>query len=186
MSDVRDFLARLVDALERTHVPYMLAGSVASTFHGTPRTTQDVDFVVDLDGNRLRDLLGGLQKDVYYFDEDAALDAVRRRAQFNIIDLDTGWKADLIVKKAAPFHREEFRRRMRGSVLGVDVWIASAEDTILSKLDWARRGGGSERQLGDVRGILLARSLDLDAGYIERWARDLGVLDDWKQLQQSQ
>jgi hypothetical protein len=57
--------------------------------------------------------------------------------------------------------------------------VATAEDTILSKLEWAKKGGGSERQLTDVRGIVDVKGRDLDRAYIERWANDLGVLELW-------
>jgi hypothetical protein len=60
--------------------------------------------------------------------------------------------------------------------------MATAEDTILSKLEWAKKGGGSERQLDDVRGVVEVRGADLDRAYIERWAAELDVLDLWREI----
>ena len=90
-----DFLARLVALLEAAGIPYMVAGSFASTFHGVARATQDLDIVVDPSGPSLDAFLASLDADVYYADPDTARDAFRRRSQFNVIDMTTGWKADL-------------------------------------------------------------------------------------------
>lgn len=176
------FLARLTGHLDEAGVPYMLSGSVASTVHGEPRSTQDVDLVVELDRASLDRLLGGLPEDRYYVSPEAAVDAVRRRSQFNVIDFETGWKADLIVRKNRPFSASEFARRKAAHVLGVPVMIASPEDVILSKLEWAKKSGGSERQLRDVTGILRAPGQSIDRAYISRWVEELGVAELWETL----
>jgi hypothetical protein len=123
-----------------------------------------------------------LPPDEYYADLDAARDALRRRGQFNVIDMATAWKADLIVRKARTFSVEEMRRRHEGQVQGVPVFVASAEDTILSKLEWAARGGGSELQLRDAGGIVQVRGAALDIAYIDHWAAELGLTDLWVKL----
>ena len=84
-----------------------------------------------------------------YVDAEIARDALRRRGQFNLIDFATGWKVDLIVRKDRPFSRSEFDRRVAATIAAVAVYVVSAEDTILSKLEWARQGG-SERQIGSL------------------------------------
>jgi hypothetical protein len=49
--------------------------------------------------------------------------------------------------------------------------LATAEDMILRKLDWYRKGGGiSERQWTDVIGVLRVQFVALDFAYLERWA----------------
>lgn len=178
---LRDFLARLTGALDQAGVPYMIAGSIASTYYSAPRTTQDVDLVVELDGARLRALLATLPEDQLYYSPDAARDALRRRSMFNIIDLETGWKADLIVRKGRPFSAEELRRRVQVDLLGLRVWMATAEDCVISKLEWAR-AGSSERQVRDVRGILDAQGSALDRAYVEHWVRELGLEELWAEV----
>jgi hypothetical protein len=116
-----DFVGRLSGVLDAAGIPHMFTGSFASTFHGISRTTQAVDIVVSVDAVSLARLLASLPDDAYYVSEDAARDALRRRSQFNVIDLATGWKADLIVQKMRPFSQEELRRRERRTALGVDV-----------------------------------------------------------------
>lgn len=111
--------------------------------------------------------------------DEAARDAIRRRSQFNIIDIKTGWKADLVIQKQRPFSIEELRRRERVTILGHEIYVASAEDTIIAKLEWAREGQ-SERQLRDIAGIIQVKGAALDTEYIERWVSELGLADVWQ------
>lgn len=68
-------------------------------------------------------------------------------------------------------------------VLGVDAFVATAEDTIVAKLEWSKLSGGSERQRRDVAGILASVGDALDHRYLERWVRDLGLEDEWRAAQ---
>jgi hypothetical protein len=181
--DAGDFLARLTAKLAGAGIPHMVVGSFASSFHGVPRSSQDVDLVIDPDAASLQRFLASLPVQEYYADADAALDALRRRGQFNVIDMATAWKADLIVRKARPFSVEEMRRPIEGDLLGARVRIASAEDTLISKMEWAKLGGGSELQLRDAAGILSLHGREkLDVGYVERWVRELGLEESWRRL----
>src|SRR5262245_66670270 len=129
MSSLGAFLGRLVAVLDASEVPYLLTGSVAAAYHGPPRTTQDVDVVIDLAPGQVERLKKNLDPDVFYFDEDTLREAVARRGQFNLVDLQSGWKADLILKKARPYSHQEFQHRIRVRVFDLELWIARAEDT---------------------------------------------------------
>ncbi|MEO7332170.1 MAG: hypothetical protein ABI193_26575 [Minicystis sp.] len=181
MSDAGDFLARIVGALNEARIPHMVAGSVASTHHGVPRTTQDIDLVIEASGLALKAFVTSLSPAAYYVSEEAALDALRLQGMFNVIDLATGWKVDLILRKRRPFSVEEFRRRTPARLLGADVFVATPEDTILTKLEWASMSG-SERQLRDVAGVVDVKRGELDVAYIERWAVELGVVEPWRKV----
>ena len=176
-----DFLKRLATRLREAEIAYMVAGSFASAYHGIPRSTHDIDLVVDVDAASLERLIAAFPEEQYYLSADAARDALSRRAQFNIIDLATGWKADLIVRKERPFSRIEFERREKARVLGVEIFVATAEDAILSKLEWSQMGE-SERQLEDARGIMAVKGGALDRIYLAKWAASLGVEDLLRKL----
>jgi hypothetical protein len=178
----REALERLVRRLEELEVPYMVAGSVASSHHGRPRATNDVDIVIDPAPETLDRLVAALAGEGYYVDAEAARRALASRRQFNVIDPATAFKVDLILRKDRAFSREEFSRRVRHDIAGLSVPLATAEDTVLAKLEWARRAGGSERQLQDVAGILDVSGPQLDRAYIEKWASALEVLDLWQAL----
>lgn len=176
-----NLLQRLADCFKQAEIPYMLVGSFASTLHGMPRTTHDIDIVVDLNPTSLATLLQGLSEDEYYVSHEAATDALRRRTQFNIIDLATGWKVDLMVLKRRAFSSVELRRRVPARILDANVFVASAEDTILTKLEWNAKSG-SERQLKDAASIIAVKGDDLDVAYIEQWTQVLGIHHLWELL----
>jgi len=173
-----DALVRIVRILEQVDVRYMVVGSLASTYWGQPRSTNDIDIVVELDARSLESLLERVPRERYYVPEGLARDAVAQHTMFNLIDQDTGWKVDLVVRKERPFSQAELARRVRQSAYGTELWLASAEDTILAKLEWAERGE-SDRHLRDIAGILAVCGEELDLEYVDRWAEQLGVGDAW-------
>ncbi|MCA9572869.1 MAG: hypothetical protein KC656_33760 [Myxococcales bacterium] len=179
-----DFLRRLDERLDAAGIPFMVAGSVASSVHGAPRSTMDVDLVIDPDPLALEALVSSFPEDAYYVSRDAARAALRNRGQFNVVDFETGWKVDFIIRKNRPFSVEEFGRRARRSTMGVETWLASPEDVLLAKLEWAENGGGSDRQLADVKGILRS-GVTLDDDYLDRWAEALGVRSLLQQVRES-
>jgi hypothetical protein len=169
---------RIIDALEKSHISYMLTGSFASSYHGSPLATQDIDLVIEADESRVRAFSRSLPRGEYYVDEDAAVDALKSESQFNVIDLATGWKIDLIIRKSRPFSREEFDRRIAAEFEGTRLSIASAEDVILAKLEWSK-SGASSRQIDDVAALMRVRGSDLDMTYLQRWVHVLGVDAEW-------
>lgn len=176
-------LRGIVAALDEAGVDYMLTGSFAGSYHGIPRATQDIDFVVDPTDEELARLVGLLETQDYYVSLDAAREALEVRGQFNAIDRTTGWKIDLIIRKDRPFSREEFSRRREESPLGFSLEVATAEDVLLAKLEWAKQTG-SEQQMGDVVGILSSQGESLDRTYIEKWVEELELEDEWEAAQE--
>jgi hypothetical protein len=185
-TEFQGLLDRLVRLLDAADVPFMIAGSFASSAHGLPRTTQDLDVVVDPPGPEALDaLVRSLSPEDYYVDADAARDALQRRAMFNVVDHASGWKVDFIIRKNRAFSRNEFARRMKVRLLDVPVYVASPEDTIVAKLEWSKQSGGSERQRRDVAGILATVGQELDRGHVERWVHELDLADEWLAAQRS-
>jgi hypothetical protein len=170
-----DLLAEIVGALEAAGIPHMVAGSLASTHHGEPRSTQDIDLVIDPSPESLARFVESLDAERFYVgDAGGALD---RRDQFNVIDTATGWKVDLIIRKDRPFSFTEFERREPVTIVGVETAVASVEDTILAKLEWAK-AGGSDRQRRDVVTMLAIQGDKIDTAYLRQWAATLGLSDE--------
>lgn len=176
---VEDFFGRLIAALERSAVPYMVTGSYASSAHGTPRATNDIDIVIAPTREQLRALLREFPDDRYYADEVDAFEALAQRSQFNIIDFETSWKADLIVAKNRDFSRSEFSRRRVHSIGDARVFLTSAEDILIVKLEWNKMGE-SARQLEDAAGVIRRQGAALDRDYVMRWIEELGLDEQWR------
>jgi hypothetical protein len=159
----------------------MLTGSLAAAFYGTPRATQDIDLVIDPNRPhlaRLVELLGasGLSS-------EAAVEAFENGGQFNAIDVETGWKADLIVRKAREFSKREFERRQPSQLFGIELALATVEDLIIAKLEWSEFGD-SELQRRDILQLLDATGSSLDQAYLEKWVRSLGLEEAWAKVTQ--
>ena len=172
----------VLDLLEESGISYMVAGSFASNMHGIPRTTQDADIIIEADAVSLDKFVKRLGEG-FYADENAAREALAKRQIFNIIHHETGFKVDLVVRKLRPFSHEEFDRREAFTLLGRTCWFATAEDTILAKLEWSRMGS-SERQFEDAAGIAKVQGDNLDIGYLRKWAEELDVTELLERLLQ--
>ncbi len=171
---------QVIDALERVGATYVIGGSLASTIHGVVRTTLDTDIVADLSlpqAQPFADLLAG----AFYLDIDTIHHAIRQRSSFNLIHLATMFKVDIFVSKGRPFDRQQLERRQRwiaDSDSGRTIYVATPEDTILTKLAWYRLGGEmSDRQWRDILGVLAVQGDRLDLAYMRQWAVALDVND---------
>ncbi len=177
--EVIEALSLLVQTLDQLGVVYYIGGSVSSAIHGTLRRTQDVDIIVALQLNQIHQFVQALRSD-YYLDEQALQDAVRRGLPYNMLHLATMMKIDLIPLKNRAFTQEE-ERRAQAQVLEAGTQplrVASAEDAVLTKLEWFEMGGRSSgRQWNDILGILKRQGAAIDLPYLRRWAATLGVRD---------
>ena len=185
MTTQADFLKNIISALDQAHIPYMLSGSISSSFHGHPRATNDADLILDPTEKQLLTFINSLGPD-YYLIKDTALQALKDRSMFNIIGIQSGWKADLIIRKKRPFSKIEFDRRINAKIMGIDLWTLTPEDAILSKLEWSQ-AAQSQRQFQDALGIAIVQAQNLDLDYLRQWARQLNLSDSLeKLLQQAQ
>lgn len=175
---IQDVLQRIILTLDQAGIAYMLSGSFASAYYGASRSTQDIDFVIHASSEQLRSFIGALPVSEYYADLDSALEAHQRQSMFNVIDQATGWKIDFIIRKSRSYSREEFRRRQRVTLHGVAVFMTTAEDAVISKLEWAKLAQ-SRRQIEDAAAILRVRQDVLDHSYLAKWIADLGLTDEW-------
>lgn len=162
----------------------MLTGSVASSAHGAPRSTRDLDIVIAAGRNEVLSLLAHFPSSEYYADEQQALEALANKSQFNVIDFTTGWKVDFIFAGDSEYGRAAMARRRAMNIAGCTLDVASAEDIVISKLQWAKLSS-SERQLHDAAGVVKTQGEKLNLEYIERWVKQLSLDDQWKSVRES-
>jgi hypothetical protein len=173
----QELVRRMVKAFEAEGIPYMLTGSQASSLQGEPRSTHDVDVVINLSLAKMPVLKNWFPEPDYYFDEDSARDAVEKRHTFNILETGTGDKIDLWMLRDDDYDRMRFSRRMEVEALGIKIKVSRPEDTILFKLSWALKSGGSEKQARDAISIFEVYGDALDKPYMDEWAKFLKVVD---------
>lgn len=180
LTDPIQVMLLVVEFMEKLGIPYLVSGSLASSIHGIARATRDADIIADIQEKHAEVLTDGL-KDRFYVDAEMIKEAIRHRSFFNLIHLDSMFKIDVYILKQDTFSKEEFKRRQKVILIPSPektAYIATPEDTVLSKLKWYKMGEGiSERQWNDVLGILKVQGEHLDMFYLKRWAEKLGISD---------
>lgn len=177
--DIIDAMRPVVKAFEKLGILYYICGSIASSAYGMARATLDVDMVSELKIEHAHPLTEMLKSE-YYIDEEAIRDAVKRKASFNIIHLETMFKIDIFLKEENSYSEEVFKRKRKENLdeekADAEFYIASSEDIILNKLEWFRMGEEiSEKQWNDILGVMKVQGDLLDKEYLYHWAEELGL-----------
>lgn len=160
-----EFLKKLISFFNQYDIPYMLSGSMAMSLYALPRMTRDFDFVVHLKKTDVNKLTEYFQSG-YYCDEDSIREAIKDKGMFNIIDHASGYKADFVILKDEPFRQAEFDRRREEAMFGMDVYVVSMEDLLISKLIWIQ-DFQSPQQMEDIKA--LKKNPRMDWAYINDW-----------------
>ncbi len=172
-------LFQLINAFKAVGIDYVVVGSVASSVHGDYRTSADIDVVADIRSEQVRPLVNALSDD-FYIDDLSVSKAIAQGRSFNVIHLVGIFKVDIFLPTTDLGKQQLGRREIH--TIGADgshqIWIATAEDTILAKLHRYRLGEEvSDLQWRDVKGILGTQGSALDFNYLRLWAGRVGVLD---------
>jgi hypothetical protein len=178
---VLSLLDDMVVALTTAGIPFMLTGSFAAAVHGAGRATMDIDLVIDPTSASLAQFVSAMLTSGRYVSMEAAADALAGRTMFNVVDVESGWKIDLMVRKDRPFSIEEFSRRVDLALGTVQLPVATVEDLVIAKLEWAQLGT-SARQLEDVRALVSLAGPAFDRAYVERWVSALGLGAQWRAI----
>jgi hypothetical protein len=162
----------VIDALEAAAIPYLIVGSLSSNFHGVPRATQDADFVVDTAAGAISRLVNALPSPLA-LEPQAGFETVTGSVRYVIAIPGSPFICEVFAISEDPHDLERMRRRLRVSLLGRRTFVATAEDTIITKLRWAvvaRRG----KDIDDVRNIIAVRRTKLDWDYLLHWTAEHG------------
>ena len=184
--DPRHLLVEVASVLQKLRIPYIVTGGIAVLIWGRPRFTADIDVVVELKLDNINSLAAALSAlgKASYIDKNMMKDALRRGGEFNFVHGETGIKVDFWVLKKQPFELSRIKRRVAKTVLGQKVHFISAEDLILTKLQWHQQNQSSQH-LEDAESVLKISSRKLNVAYLKRWARKLGILEILNKLMKS-
>jgi len=168
MNTQQQLLEQLAEYLRQAGIEYMITGSIGSSFHGKPRATNDIDIIINPSSQQL-DVFLKIIETKFYVSPQTAREAFKNSSAFNIIDSSSGYKADLVILKKRAFSRTEFARKKQVRLMDGDFSVISAEDAILSKLEWAK-GRQSDLQFNDALAVALVQWKTLDFGHQRRFS----------------
>ena len=181
------FLRSVIETLERLGLPYIIGGSVASSIYGEARSTRDVDVSVMLPLEQVGSFVQSFQSLGYHVFADAIIDAIIARQPFNIIDAQSGYKADIFVvdpQHPTPLEQQALQRRRRqvyDETSGAQAVFYSPEDVIVYKLKYYLEGR-MPKHLRDIGAMLVVQGEALDYDYIAEWAERIGAADVWAEI----
>ena len=179
----QELLKKVVETLDHNDLDYMITGSVASSLQGEPRSTHDIDLVIAIQETGIENLVEAFAPPAYYLDAESIREAISHKSMFNLIDVAEGDKVDFWILTNQAFDQSRFARKYAEEVLGMRLKVSSPEDTILAKLQWALKSGGSEKQFTDALRIFEVQYGNLDLDYLNKWVVTLGIEEMWKGLQ---
>ena len=156
-----NLVQRLVKGFERAKMEYAFTGALAASFYGLPRTTTDVDVVVQITDKDLKSRLELALREagivVGEKEIGRALESGYRIARFR--DGKTAYTVDIMLSDGKLLKRA-------GTVAGVNTYFQSPEDLVLAKLRMIKATVPRERALKDVedvKAILKFTRVDIQA-----------------------
>lgn len=163
-------LKRVCSALNKAKIPYMLSGSIALNLYSVPRMTRDIDIVIEMNLNQVNNFIS-LFKDSY-LDKDMIMDEIKRNGMFNVIDNETGFKIDFILRKNSEYYRLAFKNRIKTTEYETELYVISLNDLILAKIIWIQ-DYQSDQQMFDINNLLTNKNVDFK--YINYWIDKLNL-----------
>lgn len=168
-----ELISAVIDYLNEHQLPYMLVGSLATNFYCVPRSTQDADLVVESQLVQTAQQLTRLHP-IFRFDPQLSFESVTATKKLVLQTTEHAFEIELFELGSDPHDRERFSRRVLVETLGRHVWIASLEDTIVTKLRWSQLAG-REKDVADVRNLIGVQHERVDWPYVESWCERHGT-----------
>lgn len=171
--------AAVIDTLNLLGIPYMLVGSLSSNFYGIVRSTQDADFVIQLEGFSIGTVVERLGPQ-FRLEPQLTFEIIQATTRYVIRLIDIPFHIEIFLLSDDEYDQERFYRRRHVKIFGREVFIPSPEDVIITKLRWSHHGSRSKDR-DDVRNVLAVQGDRVDFNYIRRWCTKhdtLALLDE--------
>jgi len=155
--------------LNERETKYVIVGGIAVIAHGNPRTTMDLDVIVQLGESGLVDFAKYLKIQGFFSYPEEMIEAFRQRSHFSAIEKISLFRID-IKGVYDENDRKTLENRMFKDFHGISMYIATPEDTIANKLYC-----GSEQDIRDAESIYTRQGETINGAYLEERCADLGM-----------
>lgn len=173
---LEDLAILVITKAEEAGIEFMTVGAIAAGAYGVPRSTRDVDVLIEIDLPGTSQRLIGLLEPSVHFEEQVTFETLTwGRRHVGTSRSVPPFKVELFEMFDDPFVLSEFSRKQQIFVplLNRETWLPTAEDVVVQKLRWGRN-----KDLDDARDVLAVQDpATLDMDYIRRWCREHGTTD---------
>lgn len=173
MSTADDVAGFVIDTLERLGAPYMLVGAFSANQYAIPRATKDADFVVGFESIALNEIAAALKPRIR-MDPQIRFETILGTTRYVFYDEATRFCVELFELSDDPHDRLRFERRRRALYGDRQTWIPTAEDVIIMKLRWAKRGSRG-KDFDDAENVIAVQAGKLDWEYLHHWTDEHGT-----------
>jgi hypothetical protein len=175
-----ELLETTIKSLEKGDIPYMLTGSLVSSFQGNPRSTHDIDIIISIKMDDIPCIIEAFNSRRFYINRTSVKEAIN--SQFNVLDTEEGDKIDFWILTESNFDKSRFSRRQKIELFGFNAYITAPEDTIVQKLLWSKLSGGSKKQYEDALSIFELQCGNLDIEYMDYWSKELDIENLYRKM----
>lgn len=172
----------VIEILNRTKIPYSLTGALAVDYYGEPRTTHDIDLVIEISEKDADVMIKNFQND-FFISGESIKAAIQEKSMFNAVHKETGFKVDFWMLGDDAFSKKMFARRIKTKILGTIMSLPTAEDIVITKLEWFKNSD-IDKHYFDVLGIYRIQGENLDIEYITRWCSKKSIIKIWEKIQE--
>ena len=162
-----EIVARIVRALNQSGIPYMLVGSFSSNLYGVPRSTKDADFVLQLQGRSINEVVTLLGQD-FRLDPQMSFETITATLRYRLQHVSSAFTIEFFQLSDDPHDQARFARRVQTEFAGSPSFVPTPEDVIITKLRWSKHGQRA-KDIDDVRNVLAIQLPNLDMPYIRSW-----------------
>lgn len=177
-----ELLKWVIKTLDKQEIPYMLTGSVVSSMYGEPRASHNIDVIVAITSKHINVLIETFPSDRFFLNKESIEEAIDNGGMFNLINKEGGDKVYFWMLTNNAFDLSRFKRKRTEKFLNINMKVQTPEDTILSKLKWAKDSGGSEKQYHDALRVFVVQGKTLDHLYMEEWAKKIDVYKFYRKI----
>jgi hypothetical protein len=163
----QEIVQRVFESLEAASIPYVLVGSFASNIYGIVRSTKDADFVIQVVPGQFKSMLDALGPQ-FFRDPQIQFETVTGTKKHLVREPQSGFEIEFFELSDDPHDQQRFARRRKLSVLDHEAWVLTAEDVLVTKLNWLHRINRG-KDLLDIENVISVQADNLDWPYIESW-----------------
>jgi hypothetical protein len=177
-----DIVFAVIDYLNEHDVPYMLVWSLATNVYCVPRSTEDGDVVVNFSVSQVASEIAAANSNIK-FDAQLTFESVTATRKMVLRAAQHSFEVELFQLSDDEHDQMRFSRRVKVNTMGREVWIASLEDMIITKLRWSQ-SAAREKDVSDARNLIGVQRDFINWPYVESWCDRHGTRELLDRLRQ--